>query len=629
MQIHKSQYKTPVTVGLYALLLLLAPASAAFGQNFDTSGNGMLKGAYFVRELLLAGPSGPSVSKAVSIVGTVTFDGNGGYTFNGQQTIRGGATNTALSLNGTYKAAANGFVIIQSIADPGDSEYGGVSGPVGPNAFTASATEKSNFSIMVGIPAGSNLSNSSLSGAWSAAALDITNADLSLARNASFTFNADGAGNFGSITAAGMAENLGNTATTQTVSGATYSLSGSGGTANFGSSSQSQLISGMKNISISADGNIILGGAPDGFDLFLAVRSLSAPGSNSSANGDYYVSGLGIVTGSVLPFVMEAYNGSMDSTGAGAATSHNRTQSSVGPVFDNTFSSTFTVGGNGTFKLSNSLAQFTLGAGGQAFIATGTQGVYWIAVGFHAQPFSGSGVYLNPLGIVNAGSFAPATNPVAPGEIIAIFGSGLSGSTASAQTLPLPTNLGGASVTVNGTKIPLYYVSPTQITAMVPYGISGANGVNYATFNVVNNGTTSDSVTMYVRNTSPGVFSLPQNGSGAAAAEHGDYSVVSSSNPAHPGETVTIYLGGLGAVNPSVQEGNAALGNPLSSATGAVSVVVKGQAIAPSFAGLTPTAAGLYQVNVAIPSGLPAGDADISVVTVEGSSSGTTISVGP
>jgi uncharacterized protein (TIGR03437 family) len=34
-------------------------------------------------------------------------------------------------------------------------------------------------------------------------------------------------------------------------------------------------------------------------------------------------------------------------------------------------------------------------------------------------------VYLNPLGVVSAANYAPITNPVAPGEIITLFGSGL------------------------------------------------------------------------------------------------------------------------------------------------------------------------------------------------------------
>ena len=609
-----------------AFALLLALASAAFGQSFDTSGNGTLKGAYFVRELLLTGLSGSSVG-AVSVVGTMTFDGNGNYTFSGKESKQGGATNADLSLSGTYKAAANGFVTIQSVADPTDSEYGGISGPVGPNAFTASATEKKNLSIMVGIPAGSNLSNASLTGSWSGASIDFTNADLNLVRNASFNFNSDAAGNLGNISVSGMAANLGNTSLTQNVSGVTYSLSGGSGTVNFGASSQSQLVSGTKNISLSADGNVIIGGAPDGYDLFIAVRSLGSPGSNSSANGVYYVAGMSSATSAIFPYVLSGYNGSLNSTGSGVSISHNRLQSSVGAVFDNTFGSTFTIGSDGTFQLSNNVAKYKLGDSGQAFIATGSQGVYSIVVGFHAQLFSGSGVYLNPLGIVNAGSFAPATNPIAPGEIIAIFGSGLANGPASAQSLPLPTNLGNVTVTINGVNAPLFYVSPTQITAMVPYSISGAS---YATVTVSNNGTNSNSVTTYVRNTSPGVFSLAQSGVGPAAAEHGDYSVISTNNPAHVGETITIYVGGLGAVNPAVQSGSAAPSNPAASITGSAVVTFNGQgASAPAFAGLTPTAAGLYQLNVTVPSGLSAGDALIGVITSEGSTSGATIHVVP
>src|ERR1700749_5029977 len=132
MQIHKLQFSTVSVVRSAAFALLLALASAAFGQTFDTSGNGTLKGAYFARELLLTGQNGSSVA-AISVVGTMTFDGNGNYTFSGKQSKQGGAMNADLSLNGTYKAAGNGFVMIQSLADPTDSENGGYSRPTGPN----------------------------------------------------------------------------------------------------------------------------------------------------------------------------------------------------------------------------------------------------------------------------------------------------------------------------------------------------------------------------------------------------------------------------------------------------------------------------------------------------------------
>jgi hypothetical protein len=66
----------------------------------------------------------------------------------------------------------------------------------------------------------------------------------------------------------------------------------------------------------------------------------------------------------------------------------------------------------------------------------------------------------NAASIVNGASFQTG---VAPGSIVSIFGSSLSATTAAAPSLPLPTTLGGASVTLNGTPVPLLYASPTQI----------------------------------------------------------------------------------------------------------------------------------------------------------------------
>jgi uncharacterized protein (TIGR03437 family) len=70
-----------------------------------------------------------------------------------------------------------------------------------------------------------------------------------------------------------------------------------------------------------------------------------------------------------------------------------------------------------------------------------------------------------PATVVNAADFDPA-KPITPGQMVSIFGDGLSGETAvSAEPVPL---LGGTSVTVideagNRTQLGLTYVSPTQI----------------------------------------------------------------------------------------------------------------------------------------------------------------------
>ena len=87
---------------------------------------------------------------------------------------------------------------------------------------------------------------------------------------------------------------------------------------------------------------------------------------------------------------------------------------------------------------------------------------------FRRPSFSGSGVYLSPVGVVNAASSAPFTAQVAPGEFLTLYGSGLAPTTASAS-LPFPKLFNGVQVLINSLAAPIYYVSPTQISVVVPY----------------------------------------------------------------------------------------------------------------------------------------------------------------
>ena len=68
-------------------------------------------------------------------------------------------------------------------------------------------------------------------------------------------------------------------------------------------------------------------------------------------------------------------------------------------------------------------------------------------------------------GVVNAASYA---QPITPGSLVSIFGTNLANATASASQLPLTTELSGTSVTVNGVKAPLLFVSPEQINLETP-----------------------------------------------------------------------------------------------------------------------------------------------------------------
>jgi uncharacterized protein (TIGR03437 family) len=143
---------------------------------------------------------------------------------------------------------------------------------------------------------------------------------------------------------------------------------------------------------------------------------------------------------------------------------------------------------------------------------------------------------------------------------------------------------------------------------------------------VVNNGVTSNAVTMYVNQTAPGVFTNPTGGLGYAAALHSDYTPVTSSSPAKVGETISVFVTGLGAVFPAIQDG-AAGPNPPSTATNTITAYVDTVKATVTFAGLAPQLAGLYQVNLTIPSGVTAGDVAIDISGPDAYSSEAAISV--
>ncbi|MGD0132660.1 MAG: IPT/TIG domain-containing protein [Bryobacteraceae bacterium] len=210
----------------------------------------------------------------------------------------------------------------------------------------------------------------------------------------------------------------------------------------------------------------------------------------------------------------------------------------------------------------------------------------------------------------------PFTAPVSDGEFITLYGSGLANATASAS-LPFPTRFNGVQVMINQVAAPIFYVSPTQISVVVPFGTE-SNPV--AQIYVINNGTQSNLVTEYTGTTSLGVFTNnPEGGLGYAAALHPDYSVISESSPAKIGETVALYLTGMGQVAPRVQNGAPAPSSPLSYTTFTPLVFLldaSGNYLSAKvgFTGLAPGYAGLYQINFTVPSGLASGKASLEII---------------
>src|SRR5205823_5886621 len=123
-----------------------------------------------------------------------------------------------------------------------------------------------------------------------------------------------------------------------------------------------------------------------------------------------------------------------------------------------------------------------------------------LSVAVAAPTLTGSGVFLNPQGVVNAGNWAPFTASIAPGELVALVGTGLApDGLPVSNTIPFPKSVGPVQVTINGIAAPIYFAAPTLIAAIVPYGITGS----IAQIQVINNGTPSNTVTAFVGLTAP------------------------------------------------------------------------------------------------------------------------------
>jgi uncharacterized protein (TIGR03437 family) len=214
-------------------------------------------------------------------------------------------------------------------------------------------------------------------------------------------------------------------------------------------------------------------------------------------------------------------------------------------------------------------------------------------------------------GIVSAADPLPG-GPVAQGGLIAIYGSGLAATTALAGAVPLPLTVDHVQVLLSGQPIPLLYVSPSQIDAVVPYGAPVGEPL---TMQVTNGTWQSLPQTVVVAAAQPAIFLLTQFGAAQAAAI-GPAGLADSKTPAKAGDTISIYCEGLGPVVPAFAAGNLAPLGQLYKTAGPVSVSIGGENTVVQFAGLAPGSVGEYQVNAIIPGGVTTGDAVPVVISI-------------
>jgi uncharacterized protein (TIGR03437 family) len=220
--------------------------------------------------------------------------------------------------------------------------------------------------------------------------------------------------------------------------------------------------------------------------------------------------------------------------------------------------------------------------------------------------------------ILNAAS-GTFIGQVAPGEVISIYGLGMTQSS-PVTAIPVnglfPTSLGGTAVLVNGTPIPLLYVSDSQINAEIPSPVPGVanNDTNsgIAVVEVIKEVLEWDPVqqievpvplpdfSVAVVSSDFAVFQKPGP---SMAVINQDGTLNKIANPAKAGSTVSIWATGFGATGPPADGAvTTAANNYCGSCQVVLNYVSTNITETVEYAGTSPGLIdGLMQINIMIP----------------------------
>ena len=198
--------------------------------------------------------------------------------------------------------------------------------------------------------------------------------------------------------------------------------------------------------------------------------------------------------------------------------------------------------------------------------------------------------------IVNA---ADQTQPVAPGGLVNVMGSGLSLTNIATSQVPTPTALGQSCLTVNGVSMPLFLVSSTQVNAQLPFNLDGNSQMVLRT-----PGGVSNNLNFTILPTAPSVFHTAD--SSPSVFRSANSAIVSDGNPVQAGDELIIYATGLGQTSPAAVTGAAAPANAVAMVQPAVAL--GGMPLGVDFAGLSAGAVGVYEIHVSVPSSIAGGE---------------------
>ena len=211
-------------------------------------------------------------------------------------------------------------------------------------------------------------------------------------------------------------------------------------------------------------------------------------------------------------------------------------------------------------------------------------------------------------GVLNNGSMRPG--PLAPGEIITIFGAGLGPTPYVLFDLAgsdrIPTRVGGTRVLFDRTEAPVIFSSHNQVAAIVPYSVATLTETEVM---AEYNGIRTQGVKVGVAEASPAILTQNSSGAGPGAILNQDFSRNTAATPAAPGSVIMIYATGEGQTNPPGQDGLLALTATLPAPELQVRVLFGATEATVLYAGAAPGyTAGLLQVNAVVPSNIAPSD---------------------
>jgi uncharacterized protein (TIGR03437 family) len=180
-----------------------------------------------------------------------------------------------------------------------------------------------------------------------------------------------------------------------------------------------------------------------------------------------------------------------------------------------------------------------------------------------------------------------------------VSGANLAPGSVSESGSPLPRIIGTTFVAVDGVRAPLLATGSGSISFEMPGDVAPTG---LASIVVFSNGNYSDTQEMTVQAATPSVVSVM----------HQDGSAVSAASPVIPGETLTVYATGLGAVNGTLPIGYAPY-NASNTTLTTPQILVGNQPTTVTYSGLALSSVGLYQVNAVAPSNLPAGASNVTI----------------